>query len=247
MSKIRIFLADDHKMVREGFCNTLGVEEDFEVIGQADDGLQAIKGVKELEPDVVIMDINMPNLNGIDAVKEIRKSNEHTKIIILTMLDNERFIIEALSAGINGYLFKDADLDELINAIRSIHDGEDYFNKDVVNRIINYHAQNKNIEHKEEIVEKPEEEPTEKAKEELEEEAEEEKKAGSIQVDSTQLSEREIEVIELVSKGYTSHEISQMLFISPHTVQKHRKNIIKKLGLKNFNEIVTYTLEKGII
>ncbi len=217
MSKTKVLLVDDHKWVRQGFKLALESKYDINIVGEASDGNEAIEKTKELIPELILMDINMPNLNGIEAAKQIREFNKDVKIIILTMLDNERFIFEALTAGINGYIYKDSEITELAKAIEQVMEGEDYFNKEVTKKIIDYHT-GKNI--------------------------------SEFYQESTQsnpLTKRELEVVKLVSEGYTSKVIAEKLFISPFTVVKHRKNIIKKLSAKNFNEVISYAIANGLL
>lgn len=217
MNKIKILFADDHKWVREGFKMALELKKEFKIIGEASDGDEAIKLTKELNPNLILMDINMPNLNGIEAVKEIRKFDKDVKIIILTMLENERFIFEALSEGINGYIYKDSDISELKTAIEQVVNGENYFNKDVTRKIINFHM-GKSIS-----------------------------KFHDKSPKTDILTKRELEIVKLVSEGLTSNVIAERLFISPFTVVKHRKNIIKKLKVKNFNEVIRYAIVNSLI
>ena len=139
MNKINIILVDDHKWVREGFKLALESKKEITIVGEASDGNEAVNLTKKLNPDLILMDINMPNMNGIEAVKEIRKLDKDVKIIILTMLENERFIFEALSEGINGYIYKDSEISELKTAIEQVACGEDYFNKELTQKIINFH------------------------------------------------------------------------------------------------------------
>lgn len=216
-TKLKILLVDDHKWVRHGFKLALENKKNFRIIGEAGDGIEAIKKTKALKPALILMDINMPNLNGVEAAKQIRSFNKDVKIIILTMLENEKFIFEALSAGINGYIFKDSEISELIEAIDQVKNGEDYFNKEVTKKIIDYHT-GKDI-------------------------SEFYKESSK----SNPLTKRELEVVKLVSEGFTSKIVADKLFISPFTVVKHRKNIIKKLGVKNFNEVISYAISNGLI
>jgi DNA-binding NarL/FixJ family response regulator len=217
MSKTKVLLVDDHKWVRQGFKLALESKYDINIIGEAGDGNEAIEKTKELIPELILMDINMPNLNGIEAAKQIREFNKDVKIIILTMLDNERFIFEALTAGINGYIYKDSEITELAKAIEQVMEGEDYFNKEVTKKIIDYHAGKNISEFYQETTQ------------------------------SNPLTKRELEVVKLVSEGYTSKVIAEKLFISPFTVVKHRKNIIKKLSAKNFNEVISYAIANGLL
>ena len=217
MKKIKILIADDHKWVREGFKLALESKYGMSIVGEASDGKVAVAKAKELKPDLILMDINMPNLNGIEAVKKLRESESDVKIIILTMLENEKFIFESLAAGINGYIYKDSEIDELAVAINLVMEGENYFNKEVTKKIIDYHSGKK-----------------------LSEFHQESSQAGL-------LTRRELEVVQLVAEGHTSKVIAEKLFISPFTVVKHRKNIIKKLNVKNFNEVISYAISHGIL
>ncbi len=217
MSITKVLLVDDHKWVRQGFKLALESKFNINIIGEAGDGNEAIEKTKELLPELILMDINMPNLNGIEAAKQIREFNKDVKIIILTMLDNERFIFEALTAGINGYIYKDSEITELAKAIEQVMEGEDYFNKEVTKKIIDYHTGKNISEFYQETTQ------------------------------SNPLTKRELEVVKLVSEGYTSKVIAEKLFISPFTVVKHRKNIIKKLSAKNFNEVISYAIANGML
>ncbi len=124
MKRIRIFLADDHTILREGIRSLLENEPDMEVVGEAEDGHQAVKMVKQIKPDVILMDIAMPRLNGLEATSQIKKINPNSKILILTMHDNEEYIRKALAAGAMGYILKDAAASELLGAIRAVQRGE---------------------------------------------------------------------------------------------------------------------------
>jgi len=124
MAKIRILLADDHTILREGIRSLLDDEADMEVVGEAEDGMQAVKLANQLEPDVVIMDIAMPLLNGLEATRQIRRNHPQTKVLILTMHENEEYIRQVLASGAMGYILKDAAARELLDAIRAVHRGE---------------------------------------------------------------------------------------------------------------------------
>jgi two-component system response regulator NreC len=123
MPKISVLLVEDHHVVRKGISYLLSLEEDIDLVGEAEDGNKAIKMAKDLRPDVVVMDITMPNLNGIDAVKQIKKAIPETKVMILTMHTREQYIRQALREGASGYLLKESTPEELVNAIRTVHKG----------------------------------------------------------------------------------------------------------------------------
>jgi DNA-binding NarL/FixJ family response regulator len=137
MKSVKILIADDHKIVRQGISSLLESMEGFEIICEASNGLETVKLTKELNPDLIVMDINMPLMDGVDACYEIRKFNKKIKILILTMMEDEQYIFDALSAGINGYLFKLSGIDELSAAVKTISEGENYFDFRVTNILLN--------------------------------------------------------------------------------------------------------------
>lgn len=217
MKIIKILLADDHAMVREGIKLALNSQKNIEVIGEATNGKEAVELALQLKPHIILMDISMPKMNGIEAAREIKKREKKIKIIMLTMLDNEKFIMDAMSVGLEGYLFKEAGIKELVVAIQRVFQGEEYLNKEVTDKILSY------IRGRRLYSQSP---------------------SGA---EAPPLTPREIEVIILVSKGFTSKTAAEKLFISELTVVKHRKNIIKKLGVKNLAEAVSYAASNGII
>lgn len=192
------------------------MKDNLKVIAMASNGKEAIELAEKHTPDVILMDINMPEMNGIEAAAEIKKRNEDIKIVMLTMLDNQKFIFDAMSVGVDGYIYKDADIKELVMSIETVHSGEQYFNADVTNKILSYVR--------------------EKETKKMEENSGKDK-----------LTPRELEVIKLISQGNTSKSAAQKLFISELTVIKHRKNIIRKLGMKNFTEVVAYAISNNLI
>ena len=208
MKNIKILLADDHKIVRQGISSLLKSLEGFEVIGEVSNGLEAVNFAREKKPDLIIMDINMPTMDGVDASHEIRKFDSKIKILILTMMEDEHYIFDALSAGINGYLFKFAGLDDLSLAVQTISEGENFFDFRVTNVLL--------------------------------------EKKTRLKKDKTALSKRETEILKLIVKGLTSNQIGEKLFISRFTVQKHRKNIIKKTKVHSTAELVKYAIDRGI-
>ena len=140
-SKIRIILADDHTIFRQGLLALLNSQEDFEVVAEASHGREAIAKVAELKPDLVIIDIGMPELNGIEATKQIMKDFPRTKIIVLTMHNDKRFILKMLQAGANGYLLKDTIFEDLVQAIQSVHAGQSYLSPKITSTVIEDYLQ----------------------------------------------------------------------------------------------------------
>lgn len=205
---INILLVDDHKIVRQGISSALKTDKDISIVGEGCDGLMAIELAKSLKPHLIIMDISMPKLDGIEAAKEIRKFDEDVKILILTMLEDENYILDALSAQVDGYLFKMAGIDDLLYAVKSIANGESYFDSRVTKIVLDSKKRS--------------------------------------EVKNINLSKRELEILKLIVQGLTSKSIGEKLFISSFTVQKHRKNMLKKLSLHGTAELVRFAIEHQI-
>ena len=216
MNKIKVMLVDDHTMVREGLKLALNSQGNIKIVGEASNGIEAVELVDEVNPDIILMDISLPDLDGLAAAKKIKKISKSVKIIILTMLENELYIIDALKNNIEGFINKDSSINELLKAIEEVYYGKRYFNKEIADKIFEHIA---HINDKGKNASNP----------------------------RTILTNRQIEVIKLVAKGLTSKEVAEKLFLSELTVIKHRKNIIKKLDLKNFTEVVSYAHHEGII
>ena len=217
MEKVKILLADDHNLVRTGFKKILESFEQFDVIAEAENGSEVFKLLDAKKPDLLLLDYNMPGMNGVEITEKIRATDEEIKIIIITMHDNETIILDAVGAGINGYLYKEAEMEELEHAINEVMKGKDYFSEGVKEKIIKFHQNRKRG------------------------------KFYELSDKRIPLTKREIEIITLISRGLNSHEIANKLFISPFTVVKHRKNILKKLTMKNFAEVVNFAKENSII
>lgn len=139
--RIRIVLADDHLIVRQGLHALLETELDFDVVGETGDGISAVELVKKLDPDIVVLDLMMPGLNGLDVARQLGKQSPRTKIIILSMHDDEGFVLEALSNGVSGYVLKDTGSAELIHAVRDVHSGHRYLSPSLSDRAIDIYEQ----------------------------------------------------------------------------------------------------------
>jgi two-component system, NarL family, response regulator DegU len=153
MSKIRVLIADDHSMVRQGLKQILELEEDLVVIAQASNGVEAVKLAKECNPDVVLMDINMPTLNGLQAIKEIKEEKLLSKIIVLTIHEDREYLFKTIQMGAEGYVLKDAEPSVLIDAIRNVHQGQSYIQANMTTQLVKefnrvtLHEKDKNDEH----------------------------------------------------------------------------------------------------
>ena len=212
MDKIRVVIADDHAVVREGTRELLEREDDLEVAGEAGDGEEAVSVVKKLKPDVVIMDIAMPRLNGIEATKKIKTIYPSIAVLILTAYENDQYIFALLDAGAAGYLLKNVHGQELIAAIRAVYSGESVLSPAVARKVLNRFVP-------------------------LSREAKERQ--------SSILTDREMEVVELAAKGLINNDIAKELCLSARTVQAHLGNILNKLMVGSRTEAVLYCLKRG--
>ncbi len=197
---IKLMIADDHKLFREGIKALLAVTDDIEIVGEAEDGDSARKKCLELQPDVVLMDINMPGMNGIRATEQILEKQPQTRIIMLTMLEDDASVFNAMRAGARGYLLKGADPQEVLSVVRAVADGQALFGPAIAVRLMNFFK---------ELRLKP--------------------ASANIDAPFPELTERELEVLRLISQGLNNQEIAQKLFLSPKTVRNHITNIFSKL------------------
>jgi len=218
MGKIKVLLAEDHALVRQGIRELLQREEDIEIVGEAGDGEEAVQLAEQLEPDVVLMDISMPKLDGITATRIIKESHPYISVLVLSAYDNEEFIFALLEAGAAGYLLKNVQSRQLINAIRSVYDGESVLHPDIVKKVLSrlsLGAEKRPGQEKQE-------------KEEL-------------------LTGRELEVLRLGAEGLANKQIAAELFLGERTVQTHWRNIFNKLGISSRTEAIVHGLSKGWI
>ncbi|MCE1188746.1 MAG: response regulator transcription factor [Ignavibacteria bacterium] len=216
MSKIQLILADDHTILRDGLKNLILTEPGYDIIAEAEDGLQAIELTTKYRPSLLILDLNMPRKNGIEVIKHLRGAGIPVKILVLSMFDDQKSIIDAYTAGANGYLNKMASMDEFFQALQTILAGNQYVNEMASNALLN-------------TLRKAPGGPE-----------------GKAVLKGVILTSRETEILGLIADGLTSQEIAEKLFISYFTVSKHRKNILKKLKLKNTAELVNYAIRHGI-
>ncbi len=214
MGKIKIVLVDDHTVVREGISNSFQKQDDFIIIGEADTGREAIKLVSMNTPDVVIMDISMPDLNGIDATKQILSINPHIKIIALSMYSDKAYVMGMLKAGVSGYLLKTCSFKELLYAIKTVLSGDMFLCEKVTPVVVNSSLESTRNKNKD--------------------------KTGA------KLSQREREVLQLLSEGQNTNTIAEKLNISPKTVSAHIANIKTKLNLYSIAALTKFAISKGI-
>ncbi|WP_373518583.1 response regulator [Pricia sp.] len=208
----KIILADDHSLVRDGIRALLESESDLEVIGEASNGNVAIDLVNEKRPDLLIIDIRMPEMNGIDAVEKLNAQNSPVKCIILSMHDSEEYILQSVSAGAKGYLLKDTGKSEFIKAIHTVQEGGKYYSGDISNVLVNNLL-------------KPNKRPFENLKKNV---------PTNTPFD---LTNKELQILELVLSGLTNKQISEKLENSKRTVETHRFNLMRKMDVKNLMEL----------
>lgn len=210
--KIRILIADDHAVVREGTRKMLEREADLEVVAEAGDGEEAVKLVGESMPDIVIMDINMPKLDGIEATKRIKLLYPKVSILILSAYDDDQFVFSLIEGGAAGYLLKSASGREIVDAVRAVSTGESALHPAIARKVLNRFASS-----------------TKPAKTKPKE----------------PLSERELEVLRMATRGLSNHQIADELCLSLRTVQAHLAHIFNKLQVSSRTEAVVYGLKQG--
>ena len=216
MEKIRLLVADDHPVVRVGLRMLLAAQPDMEVVGEAADGGTAVARALELRPDVVVMDLAMGGMDGLAATREIVNRLPRTKVVVLTMHNNEEYLRQALDAGATGYVLKEAVDTEIAVAIRVVHRGEVFLYPSFTRVLLGDLIQT--------------------------EEADDRSEQDGYEL----LSEREKEVLRLVALGDTNREIAERLFLSVRTVETYRARLMEKLNLKSRGELVRYALRKGL-
>jgi DNA-binding NarL/FixJ family response regulator len=213
----RVLIADDQALFRRGLYVVLGSEDGIEVVAEAENGEDAVERARELAPDVVLMDVRMPKLNGIEATRQIRVDLPTTRILMLTVSDEEDDLYEAIKAGANGYLLKEISVEEVAEAIHAVVRGESLISPSMAAKLLNEF----NV-----LVRRADDRQ---------------------QYPAPTLTTREIEVLRLVAKGMSNREIAEELYISENTVKNHVRNILEKLHLHNRMEAVMYAMKERLL
>ncbi|MDQ6854689.1 MAG: response regulator transcription factor [Actinomycetota bacterium] len=214
---IRVVIVDDHALFRRGLDLVLSEEPDIKVVGEAADGIEAVHRAEEMTPDVVVMDVRMPRSTGIEAARRIRERLPDTKVIMLTVSDNEEDLYAAVKAGASGYLLKEISIEELADAVRAVARGHSLISPSMASKLLsefNVLVQQSEERHRSLL---------------------------------PSLTEREIDVLKLVAKGLSNREISEELYISENTVKNHVRNILEKLHLHSRMEAVVYAMREKLL
>lgn len=210
---INLLIADDHQIFIDGLKSLLASDKRFVVVAEANNGKEVLEQLANKEIDIAILDVNMPEMNGIEATKLIAKNYPVVKTLILTMHNRKEFIVELIAAGASGYLLKNCNKSELTDALLALNDNKDYYSREVTDAVI---------------------------------ESLKQKKKGELHP-QIELSKREVEVLQLIAKEFTTKEIGQKLFISENTVETHRRNLISKLNMRNTAGLVRYAVENKLL
>jgi DNA-binding NarL/FixJ family response regulator len=218
MSAIRVFLADDHALVRAGFRSLLQSFDGIEVVGEAEDGHATLKLLKEKQADVLLLDISMKGLNGLEILSRVPKLNPKIRVIMLSMHANEEYVLQALKSGACGYLLKDAAPGELELAVRSVARGEIYLSPAVSKHIVDEYLRRGS-----------------------------QKGAVARHTPFEELTPRQREILQLIAEGHSTKEIASKLEISVNTVDTHRTELMARLGLHDIAGLVRYAIRVGLV
>jgi DNA-binding NarL/FixJ family response regulator len=211
---ISVLLADDHAIVRQGLRAVLQTVPDLHLAGEAADGQEALRQLDRLGPDVLVLDLMLKGLNGLEVARQAAKRAPRTKVVVLSMHADPAYVIEALRAGACGYVAKDAGVEELVTAVREAAAGQRYLSPPLSEALLGAYA----------------------------------RRAGAGPADPYEaLTAREREVLQLTAEGHSGTAIAERLFISPRTVETHRANLMRKLGLRNQKELVRYALQRDAL
>ncbi|MCO5230373.1 MAG: response regulator transcription factor [Chitinophagales bacterium] len=216
---IKLFVVDDHPIFIDGIVGLLKDIPEFEIIGTANNGQEFLDKIKNAQPDIVLMDINMPIMDGIEATHELKNRYPKVKVIALTMFNDIRFIKEMLEIGAKGYVLKNINKDELTKAIHTVSEGKPFLDSAVQEKVIS-------------DISSPEKDDFD------------DKEADAM---VQNITSRELEILQLIALGMTSQDISQKLFISKNTVETHRKNLLAKFNVKNTASLLKFAYKKGLV
>jgi len=217
MKKIRIFIVDDHTILREGLCAIIRSVPDYEVIDESGDGREALEKIEILKPDVVILDISLPSMTGVEVARQLRKYYPEIRIIILSQYDNDEYVANLMQYGVHGYLLKNDTGHDLIRAISEVMKGNIYLSPEITKKMVNNFVANRQQENQQ------------------------------VNNMTVRLTHRELEILKLIAEGKSNRQIASLLFISGRTVNVHRSNIMKKLDINKVTDLVIYAMKNGLV
>ncbi len=215
MKKIRVLIVDDHAVVRAGIRLLLDSQPDMEVVGEAEDGRESLALAQKLKPNVILMDITMLEMGGVEATQAIKETDPEVQVLALTMHEDARYFFQMLRAGASGYVVKGADPNELLSAIRAVAQNKAYLFPSLARKLLDDYLERLEV--------------------------------GEERDSYAKLTDREREVLKLIGEGYTSREIAELLFLSINTVERHRTNIMDKLGMHNKSQLIRFAIRKGLV
>jgi DNA-binding NarL/FixJ family response regulator len=215
--KLRILIADDHELVRRGLCTLLRAHDGWEICGEATDGREAVEKAKQLQPDMVILDVGMPNLNGLAATRQLTQHDPRCKVIVLTISDSDQVIREALDAGARGFVLKSDAARDLVSAVEALQRDRMFFTPRVNDMVLAGFLDKGHNGSSSQLPTLP------------------------------KLTPREREVIQLLAEGKSSKEVASLLNLSTKTAETHRSNIMRKLGFHSIRDLVVYAVKNNII
>jgi DNA-binding NarL/FixJ family response regulator len=218
---VRIVIADDHPIVRDGLKKLLLLEDDFEIVGEAGDGREVLEKVQELDPDVLLLDLRMPNLDGLSALQALQQTNKRTRVIILTASEDKNEFVQAMKLGCSGIVLKQTAPDLIVKSIRKVHSGEIWLDSHTTAAVMRQFSTGQ-------------------------EGSGGQASGGGKNRERSPLSTREREIVALVAQGYKNKEMAEKMFISEQTVKNHLHNIFDKLGVSDRLELALYAIHKGL-
>jgi len=214
---IRVLIADDHPIVRDGLRKLLSLEEDFQIVGEASDGCEVLDKVQELDPDVLLLDLRMPNLDGLSALQALQQTNKHTRVIVLTASEDKNEFVQAMKLGCSGIVLKQTAPELIVKSIRKVFQGEIWLDSHTTAAVMRQFSSPGDLGSN-----------------------------GSRSRERSPLSQREREIVALVAQGYKNKEMAEKMFISEQTVKNHLHNIFDKLGVSDRLELALYAIHKGL-